>query len=597
MTPPITRVTGRTKILRREDGISMIIALGVMLVTSLLLIAVFASARGETHLTSVDTAQKKAYYAAVAGVEDYEYHLTQDGNYLTYCTEPPSANPALNQYYKEGTAEPLLASELKTAEVPGSEEQYAIQLLPAESAPTTDKKCDKNKLVETMLEEHGAATGTFRIESTGFYNGHQRSLVATFRNANFVSYVWYTKYETFDPAMYGTPLRTKCENFYGKRPGESECQNNYFVNSESVNGPMHTEDHVGICGSPVFGRTASDRIEFGSDGNKTGEGYSYEEDSGCGTPTPTFAGTHIPPSEVKTLEPPPGDEELLHVVEPAYKYEDKTEIVLEGSTMTVTEHVGSHPTPAEEEAPLYKKKEKTTIGVPFPNNGVIYITGGCSVAYSPYGPKPGYSEDTECGNVYVHGEYSSSLTIAAQNDVVINGNLLASPRSGEVPTSNAMLGLIANNFVRIYHPVVKTYAATGSSKTTCSGNDKYIGSHICEYVDKYGECDAPNSTSAPEKDLENPTIDAAILALKHAVVVDNYNCGTATLEHLNIYGAIAGLFSNGLTGQFSGAGVIVHGYPYDANYDNRLQIEEPPHFLNPIQADWFIQRETLASNP
>ncbi len=33
------------------------------------------------------------------------------------------------------------------------------------------------------------------------------------------------------------------------------------------------------------------------------------------------------------------------------------------------------------------------------------------------------------------------------------------------------------------------------------------------------------------------------------------------------------------------------------DYDNRLQIEEPPHFLNPIQADWYIQRETLANKP
>ena len=39
------------------------------------------------------------------------------------------------------------------------------------------------------------------------------------------------------------------------------------------------------------------------------------------------------------------------------------------------------------------------------------------------------------------------------------------------------------------------------------------------------------------------------------------------------------------------------GYGYSANYDNRLQVEEPPHFLNPIQAAWYIQRQTLASKP
>ena len=71
---------------------------------------------------------------------------------------------------------------------------------------------------------------------------------------------------------------------------------------------------------------------------------------------------------------------------------------------------------------------------------------------------PGYGEDTTCGNVYVHGNYTSALTIAAQNDVIINGNLSLAGQRLREPTSNAMLGLVANNFVRIFHPVVKTYS-------------------------------------------------------------------------------------------------------------------------------------------
>jgi Tfp pilus assembly protein PilX len=583
----------------REDGITMIVALGVMLVTSTLLVAVFTATRGETHLTSTDTSQKKAYYAAVAGVEDYEYHLTQDGNYLSYCTEPPSTNSALNQYYKESSTEPLKASELKTAEVPGTGESYAIQLLPAESAPTTDKKCDRNKLVESMLEEKGAATGTFRIESTGFYNGQQRSLVATFRNANFVSFVWYTKYETFDPVIYGEAPSGKpnywneCEKYYGLRP--SYCENNYFVAGESVNGPMHTEDHAGICGSPVFGRTGTDRIEFRSGGYKGDEGFSSEGQN-CGGSTPNFLGNHILPAEVKELEPPPGDEELLHVVEPTYLYEGKTEIVLGGSTMTVIKHKGAG-APTEEELK----------NVAFPPNGVIYVAGSCAKKYTPFGPTPGYNEDTACGNVYVHGNYTSALTIAAQNDVIINGNITTAVNGSGVPMSNAMLGLVANNFVRLYHPVAKTYTKSGSKcKEETYGKhtilDKSSSSTVCEYTNEvhlYGTeavpaCDAPNAES---EDLKNPTIYAAILALKHGFVVDNYDCGLPNLEKLNVYGAIAGLFSNGLTGVFQSASIFLHGYPYNANYDNRLQIEEPPHFLNPIEADWYIQRETLATNP
>jgi Tfp pilus assembly protein PilX len=576
MTASATPTSHRPSALRRQDGITMLVTIGVMLVTSLLLIATFTAANGDIQLTHNDTSAKKAYYAAQAGIDDYAYHLTQDGNYLSYCTEPPTSNPALNQF-PETTHRATVPSTNGEA----TNEQYAIQLLPAESAPAGDHKCDREHLVETMLEEKtGGPVGTFRIESTGYSGGEKRTLVATFRNANFVSYVWYTKYETGDPTIHGpvpegkpSTWWTECGQFYGIRP--SHCSvpynfDNYFGAGESVNGPMHTEDHVGVCGEPtkqpIFGRNEYDRIEFGHSFGGD-EGYSNE---GCGIAKPLFKGDHIPPKEVLPIEPPPGDEELQHIVEPAYLYKEKTEIALEGSTMTVKTHVGTHTVEEEEEG----KKEETQTGVAFPPNGVIYVAGGCSETYSPFGPKPAYSADTACGNVYVHGEYTSSLTIASENDIVINGNI-TTPHNGEgKPTSNALLGLIANNFVRIYHPL------TGSREKA-------------EYL-KCGS--SKNDTTEEPKDLNEPTVYAAILAVKHAVIVDNFDCGTPTLGHLNIYGAVAGLFTNGMTGVING-GTLIHGYGYNANYDNRLQVEEPPHFLNPIQAAWYVQRETVAPSP
>jgi Tfp pilus assembly protein PilX len=587
--------------LRGEDGITMMIAIGVMFVTSLLLVATFTAANGEIHLSSTDTAQKKAYYAALAGIENYENHLTEDGNYLTYCTNPPATNAALNQVGETTHRAKILGEGGESLN-----EEYAIQLLPAESAPENDRKCDPSNLVATMLEEKSpGAVGTFRIESTGYSGTAKRTLVANFRNANFVSFVWYTKYETGDPAIYGEPLKeklsstyyTECSKFYGERPADGgsprRCINNFFINGESVNGPMHTEDHAGVCGSPVFGRTENDRIEFGhAYGKPEDEGYSGE--GVCSEVNPIFKGKHVLPKEVVSIEPPPGDEELKHIVEPSYEFKNKTEIILEGATMTIKAHEVNKTTGLEE--------EKVAVGVAYPPNGVIYVSGGCSAAYSPYGPKPGYAgnevgreTDTKCGNVYIHGEYTSSLTVASENDIIINGNI-TTPTTGGVPSTNALLGLIANNFVRIYHPVEETYSLPKSGKCNTNGQkevEQYNSTlKKCEYTDDAAECDAPNAST----DLKNPTIYAAMLAVKHAVIVDNYICGTATLENLNIYGAVAGLYTNGFTGEFSGS-TIIHGYPYDANYDDRLQVEEPPHFLNPIEASWFVQRETLAPNP
>lgn len=560
-----------------EGGFTLIVTLGVLLVSSLLMGAAFVAAEGDIHLTQGDTAAKKAYYAAQAGIQDYEYHLTQDGNYLNYCTTPSPENPALNQAYKTGTETPLKASELNKAEVPAgpkgesSGEKYALQLLPAESDNVKPKKCETSNVVESMIEQKlGSAAGSFRLQSTGFAEGKKSTIVATIKNLNFVSYVWYTVYETGDSSLYGQG-GPNCAFFYGE-PGRSACStfDNYFITGESVNGPMHTEDHLRICGEPKFGRNENDRIEFGNGKNKkAGEkGYSTEGCSGG----PEFKGKLIPPNETKSIKPPPGDEELEHIAESSYKFEGKTEIVLTGETMTIIEHVGSHPT-LEEEEKEEKKKEATKTGVAFPPSGVIYVSGTCGTLYSPFGPVPSYTTDTECGNVYVHGEYKKSLTIAAQNDVIINGNI-TTPVSGEKPSTNAMLGLIANNFVRVYHPL------------------------IGKREQKFGKCGSPAAENDEVNDFKKFTIYAAILALKHSFIVDNFDCGKPFPEGLNVYGALAGLFTNGMTGLFNkSTGKEEHGYGYNLKYDNRLQVAEPPHFLNPIQAAWYVQRETLAPTP
>jgi Tfp pilus assembly protein PilX len=552
---PVSKVSSRSRpisLLRSEVGISMIITLGVMLVTGSLLVAAFTSGLGEVRLTNTDTAAKKAYYAAQAGISEYAAHMTQDSNYLTYCTTPTPANKALNQL-SEGTKNRVA--------VPGTtDEEYATTLLPAESAPAADKQCDKAHLVETMIESSGAAAGTFRVESTGFSGSEKRTLVATFRNANFVSFIWYDEYETGDPVLYGKEDESNeakfaaCGQFYGERPSYCTPFDNYFISGETIKGPMHTEDHVGISGDPVFGRNINDRIEFGHS-YQGDSGYSAE--SGGGSASPVFVGTHVPPNEVPSLKPPPGDEELEHIVEEKYHFEDKTEIILEGNAMTVKQHVGN-------------KAKESTSSMAFPPNGVIYVSGGCSQRYSPFGPKPGYTEDSECGNVYVHGEYTSSLTIASQNDVVINGNITTPHNSEGLPTSTAILGLIANNFVRVYHPL----EGTRELEYTKCGNAK-------------------NLEKGKEPDLNKPVIYAAVLALKHSFIVDNFDCGSPRLGSLDFFGAIASLFSNGMTGVFQ-SGNLISGYGYAAEYDDRLQAEEPPHFLNPIQAAWYVRRETLA---
>ena len=62
-----------------------------------------------------------------------------------------------------------------------------------------------------------------------------------------------------------------------------------------------------------------------------------------------------------------------------------------------------------------------------------------------------------------------------------------------------MAGLVANNFIRVEHGV-----------TTRSGSTS-------------GSCGSASNISG--QTLSNVAIDAAILALNHSFIVDNYDCG------------------------------------------------------------------------
>ena len=77
-----------------------------------------------------------------------------------------------------------------------------------------------------------------------------------------------------------------------------------------------------------------------------------------------------------------------------------------------------------------------------------------------------------------------------------------------------------------------------------------------------------------------------MLAIQHSFIVDHYDCGIQ-LGDLIINGAIAQKF-RGAVGTTGGT-----GYLKAYNYDQRLSYFSPPFFLEPVEASWGVQRETL----
>ena len=538
-----------------EGGFTMVTMFGALTVISLMTIAGLAIAQNDQPLSRRDQDKKIAYSAAEAGIADYFFHLNQDNGYWAKCTgvpAPNAVNPAWNGVGADPRGSPAVPGS-RYRNVPGSAAWYTLEVLPANGY----SQCDPNNATASMVD---ASTGTFKIRATGHSRTAKRSIVATFKRKNFLDYLYFTDYETADPTWYvldtnNRPTRSggapnwagpdyvswgsdNCPVYWRQGRGNLQftgqvlysgtwydftdgCTEIQFAPGDQIRGPFHTNDEILVCGSPTFGRNAQDHIEV------SGPGWR----SSCTGSNPNFVGTWTPNAPLLTL--PPTDDSLSTVATSAYRFTGTTTITLSGSTMTITNATMG----------------LNNVSMALPANGVIYVQNGvCGVGYQPLNP---YGDPQGCGNVYVKGSYSKDLTIAAAKDIVALDDIT---RSGDV-----MLGLIANNFVRIYHPVTRS---DPNNPFNCS-----------------------NATGT-QQDI---TLDAAMLSLQHSFTVDNYYCGAA-LGNLTVNGVIGQKF-RGPVGR-GGGGSVVNGYTKNYGYDDRMRFRSPPHFLDPVQASWRVSRYT-----
>jgi Tfp pilus assembly protein PilX len=505
-----------TERLRGESGYTMVGVMILMLVGSLFAVAAWGAANHDIPQTKRDKDRKLAYAAAESGLNYYLYQLNRDNAYWTNCDQVPAPNST-----EPNPVNLANATTLRWRNVPGGASQYAIELLPQNGAT----QCVVGAgAAATMVD---ASSGTMQIRSTGRVGSVRRSVVATVRRSGFLDFLYFTDLETTDPIVYQVSdpdhaqwAAANCL-IYRRAGRPSGCAGIVFASDDSIAGPFHTNDDFLACGTPTFGRTPNDSIEVSA----PAPGYQ----AGCGGgATPDIQGTFKTDAPVLSL--PSSNTSIASVALPGYKFTGRTEITLNGGSMTVV-NAGSTQTK------------------PLPSNGVIYVQNGtCGGGYNI---QQDYSNPAGCADVYVKGSYSSSLTIASQNDIVVNGSVT---RSG-----NVVLGLIANNFVRVYHPVNRS---SGSCTTASTG---------------------PFGSS-----LGSVTIEAAILSLQHSFIVDNYNCGSP-LGTLTVNGAIAQKF-RGVVG--TGGSSINTGYIKDYNYDDRFRVVNPPYFLDPLQSSWRKIRYT-----
>lgn len=532
-----------------DRGIALVTVLGVSLVLSLLVIASTVYAVASQKNARRDQDWHAALAAAQAGVDEYISHLNQDGNYWRY------GNPAAP--YSTGSSVTL----------PSPPNPAFLGWMPV------DGSGGRAKFRYDVNNSSFMSQGIIKLQATGRVGKRTRTVEVNIRRTSFLDFLYFTDYETKDPALYVkgtnydqlTPAEAQVEcakHWYEGRRDEGldvggRCVPVSFGNRDQINGPMHTNDTIVVCGSPKFHDVASTSWRSGR------PRYRINSTSGCGAPVPQFRFSGDPRFQ-PNLELPPSVNTLKREVDTSYTatpgclYVGPTKIVLNGNgTMNVTNGWTKPGGPAW---------CGTGPGRPLPANGVIYVEDVPTPADASTLPEPstpcrvngnsvGYPvpEDITTygcttGDVFIEGTLRGALTVAAENNVIVTWHLDYATGT----TGTDILGLVANNYVQVYHPV--RCISTG-----------------------YGACDLGVKGSTRFKDAR---ISAAMLALNHSFLVQNSVSGERQ-GLLSVTGSIAQRY-RGIVGVEERSG-------FDKNYvyDPRLRYASPPRFPAPLQSAYI----------
>ena len=139
-----------------------------------------AYAVGSQNISRRDQDWNAALAAAEAGLDDYLFRLNENDQYYLYnaTTAPPDGNQAFNTWVS----------------VPDT----GATSVTCTASANSNLPCFRYKVDTTNL----VAQGAIIITATGRSRGVTRTIQATLRRKAFIDYLYFTDYETKDPAAY-----------------------------------------------------------------------------------------------------------------------------------------------------------------------------------------------------------------------------------------------------------------------------------------------------------------------------------------------------------------------------------------------------------
>jgi len=541
----------RRRMRRRRDQSGQALALvsGVMLILILGSVILVQDVGQQSPLVESDLIQHQAYRALQAGLDEYLYKANVNADYII-CN----------------------SSNQTTGFCPG----LAFgQWIPVQGTGSSNGPPSWFYFANPQLNYSTGIVSMTVEGAAGFPRAYsyQSATVALQPLNNFLLDVLWINYNQTDPAVVSPQNPPTC-GYYWQVGIENGCQKVDFISADVLTGNLYVNDSIFTCGSPTFDtvRTADPNEDYVNDNSSCG---------GSGTPSATSKTDGVPLEAIPT-----DDSQLASVAQQnGCLYEGPTSIVLTGTTMQITspDTPTGKPPGAPNGSPsndALNQAGNTSVCMPasgggsvaLPNNAVVFVenclSGDAScTAGNAYNPMSGDGETGASGPTYgdaiVQGTLTGPLTIGAQNNDIIDGNLCYSSATtcASLPASSAtdVLGLIAYNYVEINHPL-----SGGANAKICGTN---------------------GAPAAPGCDQTNWTVNAVALALNHSFLVNNFSSG-GPLGTITLNGTVSQNW-RGPVGQSSG-GAIAHGYAKNYQYDSRLRYFSPPYYLSPGTASWGI---------
>jgi hypothetical protein len=407
-----------------------------------------------------------------------------------------------------------------------------------------------------------------------------------------------------------------------------------FINGDTFSGPVYTQDQLHICGSPAFegqpvsltsGAQSNEVYAYNVPGSVTvngtnsGTGKTYPSssnpgyapggvigDSSC-TNSPTYSsGGNGGPVLNGDEAMPQTNSQLMASAGCIYSGPTMIELVT-SSGGTTTMNVWS-PLSTTTSGTIsacgggsFSSASPWVTGISLPTNGVVYVTGSTGSASvsvpdcvdaNAVSTNSGSTEsngDLTCkaGTAFVEGELSGQLTIAAANNIVVTRDVTyhCVDGTGGASTTNPasvpacantnppdVLGLDAGNDVIVSRP------NTGSNPTYCTNDGTgTVGT----------SSSALTAAISPTCEIQNPIIDAAVIATQGSFGDQSYNLGQSD-GSIYLNGADVSNYRGpfGTFGSCGGPNGVCSGYNKVFSFDSRLAYLTPPGLLNISDATW-----------